>query len=80
MVRLLDHVQARGWLCLGKPGVRLPRGARTPDLGVFHREPAKVAHHRTEELAIVVEVASAGTSVIDYQVKPAVQAGAGGAR
>lgn len=70
-MRLVKYFEDRGRLCLGEPGVLLPSGARTPDLGVFHREPHEVAFHPAEEFAIVVEVASVGTSAIDYQVKPA---------
>lgn len=69
--RLIGYFEAHGRQYLLEPGVLLPSGARTPDLGVFHREPEEVAHHPAAEFAIVVEVASVGTSAIDYQVKPA---------
>lgn len=68
--RLLAYFRARGRPYLLEPGVLLPSGARTPDLGVFSGEPREVAHHRAEEFAIVIEVVSPGTSAIDYQVKP----------
>lgn len=69
--RLIGYFEARGLPYLLEPGVGLPSGARTPDLGVFHSEPAEVAYHPANEFAIVVEVASVGTAAIDYQVKPA---------
>jgi Uma2 family endonuclease len=70
-VRLLAYFEARGRLYLLEPGVLLPSGARTPDLGVFNNQPEEAPYHRADEFAIVIEVASAATSSIDYNTKPA---------
>lgn len=68
--RLQGYLEARGRSYLLEPGVRLPSGGRSPDLGVFYGRPEEVAYHRADEFAIVIEVVSASTAFVDYQVKP----------